>query len=41
MLIDCKSLVESYLKWLREKTTCVDMGEACEITTPFRAVANP
>src|SRR5436190_13871895 len=35
MPIDCKSLVDSYLTWLRDKTTVVDLDEACEITTPF------
>lgn len=33
--LDCNTLVEGYLKWLRSNITACRVGEACEITTPF------
>lgn len=31
----CQALVDSYLKWLRAGLSVEDLGEACEVTTPF------
>ena len=31
----CDSLVEDYIDWLRTKITVAEVGDACEITTPF------
>ena len=35
MAIDCQSLVDSYLNWLRERIATEDVDGVCEITTPF------
>jgi hypothetical protein len=32
---DCNQLVEEYLQWLRSNISVCQVGEACEITTPF------
>ncbi len=32
---DCSQFVEQYLHWLRESIRAVQVGEVCEITTPF------
>src|SRR4051812_7332030 len=33
--LDCSSLVDGYLEWLRSNMSVCRVGEACEITTPF------
>jgi hypothetical protein len=33
--INCNSLVASYIDWLRKGITVAEVGDACEITTPF------
>jgi hypothetical protein len=35
MIDEIKSLMDSYVGWLRDKTTLRPMGEIVEITTPF------
>lgn len=35
MATNCEQLVEAYADWLRSKFAVQDIGEACEITTPF------
>lgn len=35
MAEDCKSLVDSYLAWLRDKIVVADIDGVCEITAPF------
>ncbi len=35
MTVECRSLVDTYLTWLRERFTVEDVEGACEITTPF------
>ncbi len=35
MPADCKSLVDAYLAWLRDKIRVADINGVCEITTPF------
>ena len=32
---ECQKLVDSYLRWLRERITVEDVNGVCEITTPF------
>jgi len=32
---ECLQLVDDYVRWLREGITAVQIGEICEITTPF------
>ncbi len=33
--LPCDELVDSYMRWLRERITVADVGGVCEITTPF------
>jgi hypothetical protein len=35
MTADCRSLVDAYLAWLRDKIVVVNINGVCEITTPF------
>ncbi len=32
---ECRDLVSTYVDWLRQKITVEQVGEVCEITTPF------
>lgn len=34
-LESCEVLIEEYVNWLREQITVAEVGEVCEITTPF------
>ena len=33
--LDCSQLVDDYVQWLRQGLKAVQVGEVCEITTPF------
>lgn len=33
--IECQKLIDAYLGWLRQGLTVEEVGEACELTTPF------
>jgi len=33
--VDCDALIASYLEWLRKGITTAELGDTCEITTPF------
>lgn len=35
MSLKCHELVDAYLAWLRSKICVADIGDVCEITTPF------
>jgi len=35
MVKDCQTLVNDYIEWLKQKITVEDIGDICEITTPF------
>ena len=35
MATDCKTLVEAYLAWLRDRISVAEIDGVCEITTPF------
>lgn len=35
MSVKCQELVDDYLRWLRDKIKVSDIGDVCEITTPF------
>lgn len=35
MISEIDDLMEDYWKWLRDKTTLKDLGDYCEITTPY------
>lgn len=32
---DCRDMVNAYIEWLRQKITVEQIGDICEITTPF------
>ena len=32
---DCRAMVNAYVEWLRQKITVENVGDVCEITTPF------
>jgi len=33
--LDCERLIDEYVRWLREQVQISDVGEACQISTPF------
>jgi len=35
MAASCETLVDTYVAWLRERISVVDIDGVCEITTPF------
>ncbi|MEI8389558.1 MAG: DUF1829 domain-containing protein [bacterium] len=35
MIKDVKNLLDDYYKWLKDKTVLKELGEYCEITTPY------
>ena len=32
---ECQKLIDGYVAWLRQGLTVENVGEACELTTPF------